>query len=162
MLKRGYTRETSIRRDRGGRWFDGEIPIEHPGLIASFDAWIDRAPDGRFCLSNDINWAFVAIDGAPYFVRSLNLADMTVELSGGGREPLDLDSLRVGPDDALWCDVRGGRVPAVFDNHAATQLAPLLSEDDEGPYLTVGERVVRPLRVEDPLSGWTPDKGHVE
>ena len=164
MLKRGYTRETAIRRDRAGRWYDGDERIEHENLIRSFDGWIDRAPDGRFCLKNDIHWVYVAIEGAPYFVRSVRVTPdhVDLELSGGRRERLDPTTLRVGPQGALHCDVLGGRVPARFENHAANQLADLISEDAEGVTVRVGDQLVHPPTVEDPLAGWDESKGHVE
>jgi len=164
MLKRGYTRETSIRRDRAGRWFDGDERITHENLIRSFEGWIDRAPDGRFCLHNDIHWVYVAIEGAPYFIRSLSIDGDSVELqlSGGGSERLDPSTLRIGPDDSLWCDVLDGRVPARFDNHAATQLAPVLVERGDAMALRLGDAIVEPPRVDDPMDGWDLSKGHVE
>ena len=163
LLARGRTRETAIVRDRFGRWFDGGVPITHRGVVASFDGWIDRAPDGRFCLSNGLNWAFVRIEGAPYRVLSVTLGEpLTLNLTGGRREPLDATTLRLGEDDSLWCDVRDGRVPARFDNHALLQLADLIGEDEGGTFLRLGDGLVRPVRVADPLAGWDPSKGHVE
>lgn len=163
MIRRGFTRETAIRRDAQGRWWVGDEPIDHPNVAKSFDGWIERAPDGRFCLANDINWAFVTIEGPPYFVRAIELAgdDVTLVLSGGLRERLDPSTLRLGPDDGLYCDVRGGRVPARFDDHATHQLASRLDADDEGPYFRLGA-TYRPPVVDDPMSGWEPSRGHVE
>ncbi|MEM9067297.1 MAG: DUF1285 domain-containing protein [Myxococcota bacterium] len=163
MLARGFTRETAIRRDRSGAWFDGSERITHPRLVLSFDGWIDRAPDGRYCLHNRINWAFVQIEGPPYFVRSVTLHADSVELhlSGETSERLDVSTLRIGPDDALWCDVRGGRVPACFDNHAVVQLGELLGEDEAGVFLQVGGAIVRPPRMQEPMATWDPSKGHV-
>ncbi len=164
MLKRGYTRETSIRRDRAGRWFDGEERIEHENLVRSFEGWIDRAPDGRFCLQNDIHWVYVTIEGAPYFVRSLTIEGDAIQLhlSGDRTETLDPSTLRIGPDESLWCDVLDGRVPARFDNHAANQLAPLLVERGDAMALTLGDQTIEPPKVDDPMAGWEPSKGHVE
>ncbi len=163
MLARGRSRETAIRRDRFGRWFDGDVPITHPGLVERFDGWIDRAPDGRYCLSNEVNWAFVSLEGPPYRVRSVTLGEpLMLELSGGRREALDPRTLRLGEDDSLWCDVRQGRVPARFDNHALLQLGDLIGEDEEGTFLRLGGQIVRPSRVPDPQAGWNPSKGHVE
>lgn len=162
MLARGFTRETQIRRDRKGRWFDGDEAITHPRLVERLDAWIDRAPDGRFCLSNEINWAFVEIAGPPYFVRRVRLNDLMLHLSGGREEPLDASTLRLDAHDALWCDVRGGRVPARFDRNAIHQLATLMEEDEEGPFLRIKASKVRPPVMVDPMSTWTPTRGHVE
>lgn len=154
MLRRGYTRETAIRRDRRGRWFNGDERIEHPGVVRSFDGWIDRADDGRYCLRNAINWAYVAIEGPPYFVRSVRVVELGVvlALSGEGEELLDARTLRTGPDEALWCDVRAG-LPARFDPHAQQGLAALVDEDEAGVFLRIGDEAVRPPRVDDPLRG---------
>ncbi len=132
----GRSRETQIRRDALGRWWNGDDAITHPLLTKSFDGWIERADDGRFCLKNDINWAYVAIEGPPYFVRSLRVEQgsvdhVTLQLSGDLEEPLDPATLREASDGALYCSVRGG-LQARFDSHAAMQLEPLIVETHDG------------------------------
>lgn len=152
-MLQGRTRETRIRRDDAGRWFDGDDPIAHPLLTRAFDAWLVPAPDGsgRWCLSDDINWAFVAIEGPPRFVRAVDVSSaITLRLSDGRAVPLDPDTLRQGPDGALYCDVEAG-LSARFDSHAAMQLGDLLDEDAEGVFLTIAGRRVRPPTVDDPL-----------
>jgi len=150
----GRTRETEIRRDARGRWFDGQDPIEHPNLTRSFDSWVDRAEDGRFCLSNSINWAYVEIEGPAYFVKDVEMAadGVSLLLSGDLREQLDPASLRQGPEGALWCVVREGRCPARFDNHAVSKMSDSIGEDEDGVYVLIGGEKVRPPEIGDPLS----------
>lgn len=150
----GRTRETQIRRDARGRWFNGADRIDHPNLVRSFDSWVDRAEDGRFCLSNAINWAYVEIDGPAYFVRDVTSEPerVTLHLSGGADEVLDPSSLRQGPEGALWCTVREGRCPARFDNHAMGKMSDIVEEDGEGVFVRIGSQKVRPPTVADPLS----------
>jgi len=150
----GRTRETEIRRDARGRWFDGQDPIEHPNLTRSFDSWVDRAEDGRFCLSNSINWAYVEIEGPAYFVKDVEMAadGVSLLLSGDLREQLDPASLRQGPEGALWCVVREGRCPARFDNHAVSKMSDSIREDEDGVYVLIGGEKVRPPEIGDPLS----------
>ena len=151
----GRTRETNIRRDALGRWFaDGE-PLEHPNLTRAFDRWLDRAEDGRYCLRNDINWAYVTIEGPPLFVRSLHIepvGTVTLTLSDDRTEPLKPETLRQGPDGALYCDTRDGTWTARFERHAAQQLEPVLREDDQGVYLWLANQRIRPRSVSDPLT----------
>lgn len=151
---RGRTRETQIRRDAAGRWFNGEDRIEHPKLTAAFDGWVDRAEDGRFCLSNSINWAYVEIDGPAYFVKDVAPEGdrLVLRLSGEVEESLDPATLRQGPEGALWCIVREGRCPARFDNHAVSKMSDLVQEDDDGVYVRLGSQKVRPPSEADPLS----------
>ncbi len=150
----GMTRETSIRRDALGRWFHEGEPLEHPNLVRAFDRWVDRAQDGRYCLKNDINWAYITLEGPPFFVRSVQLGpqgEASLVLSDDQKEFLDPSTLRQGPDGALYCDVRSGTMPARFDRHAMQQLESVLREDPEGVYLLLGSRAVRPPAVSDPL-----------
>lgn len=153
MLRRGYTRETEIRRDRHGRWYEGGEPLANPAIERAFDGWIRRAPDGRLCLQNDIGWAYVEVEGPPYRVMSLTIDDACAQLllSGEREELLDPDTLRLGVDDSLWCQVLDRSVAARFEAHATHQLADLIGEDDVGVFLELGERRVRPPLANDPL-----------
>ncbi len=150
----GRSRETEIRRDARGRWFNGEDEISHPILVRSFDGWVDRAEDGRFCLRNSINWAYVEIEGPAYSVRDVEPGPdgIGLLLSGDLREPLDPATLCQGPEGALWCAVREGRCPARFDNHAVSKLSDWIGEDDDGVYVRIGRQKVRPPESSDPLS----------
>ena len=140
-----------MRREAARRWWKGEERIDHPNLVRSFDGWIDRAEDGRFCLSNDINGAYFALEGPAYFVESVRVHDggVTLLLSGDREEELALGTLRQDGQGALWCDVREGRCPARFENHASSALAGLLDEDDTGVLLRVAGQVCRPPLVAD-------------
>lgn len=144
-LLKGRTRETKIRRDARGRWFNDGSPITHTLLTRAFDEWLIPAPDGsgRWALSNSINWAFVAIDGPPRFVRSALVTDSGVllTLSDGTSASLDPSTLRQTTDGALHCVVvhsEHGPLEARFDAHAAMQLAPVLGEDERGVYVELG------------------------
>lgn len=150
----GRSRETPIRRDAEGRWFHDGDPLQHPHLVRAFDRWIERADDGRYCLKNDINWAYFTLEGAPYFVRSVAVegTEVRVFLSNDRDEVLDATTLRVGPEGALYCDVQGGTMVARFDRHAMFQLESLIGEDEKGATLKIGGNVVRPPVVSDPLA----------
>lgn len=150
----GRSRETTIMRDAQGRWFSDHEPLDHPGLTRAFDRWIERADDGRYCLKNDINWAYFTLYGPPFFVRSVQFDEdggVWLLLSNDKRERLRPHTLRSGSDGALYCDVGDGSFVARFDRHAATLLAPALHEDAEGVYLETAGVRVRPQVVDDPL-----------
>jgi uncharacterized protein len=154
-MLQGMSRETTIRRDAQGRWFHDGEPLEHVSLTRAFDRWVERAEDGRYCLKNDINWAYITLEGPPYFVRSVQIGpggQVQLALSNDTHEPLRAETLRMGEDGALYCDVSDGALPARFDRHAATQLEPLIGEDERGVYVEVAGRRVRPPVVNDPLA----------
>ena len=159
MLPPGRSRETKIRRDARGHWWNGEEEITHVLLVRAFDSWIERADDGRYCLKNDINWAYVTIEGAPIDVRACKLdregervVACTLVLSDGRQEPLALRTLREDSDGALYCTVRNGTMPARFDAHAAMQLSDAIGETPDGISVAIAGELFAPPRVADPLA----------
>src|SRR6187401_1154866 len=97
LALRGFSRETTLFRDGEGRWFHDGQPLEHSNLVRAFDRWIERAPDdsGRYCVKNDINWAYITLEGPPFFVRSVVLdpgGTPQLLLSNDRREALRGDS----------------------------------------------------------------------
>ena len=149
----GLSRETTILRTAEGKWSQDGEPIDNPKLAHAFDCWIELAEDGRYCLKNDINWAYFTLEGAPFFVRSVRVSGDQAELflSNDKHVTLDVNTLREGPDNALYCQAYPG-MPARFDKHAAVQLGALLEEDAEGPFFRRDGQLVRPPQVSDPLS----------
>jgi hypothetical protein len=160
FVEAGRSRETKIRRDARGRWWNGDDPITHANLVTAFDAWLERAEDGRYCLKNDINWAYVTVEGAPIDVRSVHVEDgrASLALSDGRTEQLDVSTLREGPDGALHCTVRSGTMPARFDPHAAMQLAEHAVETARGVEIRIGAAAVVPPKVSDPLATPGPSR----
>lgn len=152
----GLSRETDIVRTADGRWFHEGAPIDNPKLARAFDRWVTRAEDGRYCLKNDINWAYFKLEGAPYFVRAVRASEngALLVLSNDAEVPLAAASVREGNDGVLYCDAYPGE-PARFDSYAAVQLGELFEEDEHGPFLRSGDKRVRPPRVADPLSSVT-------
>ena len=144
----GFSRETRIRRDRFGQWFDGQEPVTNGAIAAAFDRWIDLAPDGRYCLRNAINWAYVEIEGAPIFVRSVDLTDrVELRLSDGQSEQLDPTTLFIDDEGLLHCQVREGTMKAAFTNQALMQLEPIAGEDADGMFVAIGGAKFRPKEL---------------
>ena len=149
----GLSRETTLRRDKEGRWFHDGALVENEKIALAFDRWIDINDDGRFILKNAVNWAFVEVEGAPVTVRSAHPTGkgVTLWLSDGRSESLELDTVRQGQDGQLYCSVRGGRLAARFSRRAVLSLESVLEEDERGIWLRVGESEVMVSTVEDPL-----------
>lgn len=139
---KGRTRETSIRRDARGRWFNGDEAITHPRLVEALDSWIERAEDGRFCLKNDINWAYIALEGSPFRVRRVVSAEPAplLLLSGGLRESLRPETLRLDSEGRLHCRVRGD-LDAAFLPQAQFDIGQYLVSSDPVTFEIAGLRV---------------------
>ncbi|MEM7447385.1 MAG: hypothetical protein AAF355_04000 [Myxococcota bacterium] len=141
------SRETKIRRDARGHWYNDGVRIDHPGLVRSFNAWIDLAEDGRYCIKNDINWAYIEVEGLPVFVRSVRFEPPSIRILSstlGVEESVSIDTLIQDEHGVLYCRVKDGRLIARLDSHAMLQLEDHLDEDDHGVFLRSGEHIVRP------------------
>jgi len=129
VLPFGWSRETTIRIDREGRfWHEGQR-FEHPGLAKAFASWIDVDPEsGRYILRNSIHWVFIAADDAPLVVTETRPDGdgLTLVLTDGTTEPLATETLRIDEDDVPYVDVRDGKLPARFSRRAAFELGEWL------------------------------------
>lgn len=155
LLKaKGWTRETNIRRDARGNWFENEVLVEHPGVKKAFDSWVAKAPDGRYCLENKIHWVYVELEGPPVFVRHLKVEDSGIQLmlSNGLNETLDAITLRQSSEGILYCDVSNRQLVAQFDSNAMMEMMDVIGSDEQGLFVRVGSEAVRPPVVAEALN----------
>jgi uncharacterized protein len=144
------SRETKIRIDRDGRFWNEESLITHESLARSLAGWIDVDPEsGRYILRNAVNWAFVTVEDAPLVVRSFTRSPApAIVLSDGATEPLDVASLRIDGDDVPYCDARGGKLPARFSRQAAYALLEHAQVEKDGRVIVDGREIQRVARGE--------------
>lgn len=138
----GRSRESRIVLDGEGYFSQDGEPFEHQKLAEAFHRWISRHPDdGRYILTNGLDWSYFTVQDAPYFVRSVRAEEggVTMLLSDGSETPLEPAHLRIAESGALYSKVkegvRGGPYEAKFTRHAQTALAPFLEEHDGKPAL---------------------------
>jgi hypothetical protein len=145
-----FTRESSIRIDRAGRfWHDGQR-VEHPGLARAMASWVSRHPtDGRWVLENGYDWCYLTVDDVPLLVRGVRAEGDALfgVLSDGAEERLDPTSFVVDDEGTLRCSVkpgaRGGPYPAKLARLAQLSLADRLREQDGHVVLDLAGRVHR-------------------
>ena len=138
----GRSRESRIVLDAEGRFSQDGQPFDHQKLAGAFHRWIGRHPhDGRYILTNGLDWSYFTVTDAPFFVRELNERDGAIELtlSDDSTERLEPSRCRIGGDGALYTQVkrgaRGGPFEAKFTRHAQNALAPYLAEIEGAPAL---------------------------
>jgi hypothetical protein len=142
------SRETKIRIDRDGRFWNEGTLIVHEALSRSLAGWVDIDPEsGRYILKNSVNWAFVTVEDAPLVVRAL-LPERLLALSDGTMEGLDIATLRLDADDVPYCDVRGGKLPARFGRTAAYALLENARVEDDGRVFVDDREIPRVPRGE--------------
>ncbi|MBX3233364.1 MAG: hypothetical protein KIT84_33755 [Labilithrix sp.] len=139
----GRSRESRIRLDGEGKFYDHGAYVEHAKLQQALHTWIGRHPDdGRWILTNGYDWTYFTVDDVPFFVRSIKKVDgdAVLVLSDGTEEPLDPVTVRTGPRGDLYLTVqhphadkaKAGPFDAKMTRFAQTQLEDFLSPAEGG------------------------------
>jgi hypothetical protein len=114
MARAGFTAIHSGRITFGkdGRWYcDGE-EIANRAICRLYSRAMQVRDDGRGRLELGEDRADVDIEDTPWVVTRVDgdpASGFVVTLNDDSREPLALDTLRIGPGDVLYCRVKGGR-----------------------------------------------------
>jgi uncharacterized protein len=146
MARAGFTAISSgkIRFGRDGRWYSDGEPIPNRAITRLFSRALKILPDGRGRLELGEDRADVEIEDTPWVVTAIEgdpERGFAIQLNDDTREPLDAASLRVGPENVLYCRVKGGRHearvlrPAYYDLMRHADPAPA-----GGAVLRVGGR----------------------
>lgn len=124
----------SFRRD--GCWYSDEERIDNPRIALLFSRSLRRAPDGSYRLVVGDEQAAVTVEDTPYVVTAVDILGgaVTITLNDGTCEELNYDSLRVGPDNVLYCAVKQGQFSALFLRPPYYHLSPLFVEESTGSF----------------------------
>jgi hypothetical protein len=149
----GASRESRLRLDREGQFWDGDEKIEQPRFRDALNAWISRHPDdGRYLLTNGYDWTYFTVDDAPFFVGAVHDqgGQPYLVLTEGTEQKMRATGLKQGEDGALYTpvEVRGVMFEARFTRTAQAQLAPFLVEME--PATAVGVRIDNHVVVPEP------------
>lgn len=122
-----------IRFGRDGRWYSDDEPIANAKIAALFSRSIRRSPAGGYQLQMGDEKAAIEVDDTPYVVTGIegDEADgFRVVLNDDTRAPLEAETLRAGPDNALYCRVKDTE-EARFLRPAYYALAPWIVADGD-------------------------------
>ena len=128
-----------IRINKEGRWFYEDSEIVHEAIYKYFNRCLRRDDSGRYVICTEDQMCAVEVEDAPFVVARVvreqtsrkDLGDFVIHLNDETREPLALDSLWVGPDNVLYCKVKGGEFHARLLRPAYYQLTEFLKYDED-------------------------------
>jgi len=119
-----------LRLDVNGDWFDGDVQITHPGLLANLRANLRRDQGGYFLQTR----ARVPVEVAdvPFVVERVEPSGPWLRgiLNDGSEAEIDPATLRLGPGEVPYCPVKGGRFEARLSRAATFQLLRLAEYDE--------------------------------
>jgi hypothetical protein len=120
----------TLRVDASGDWYDDDVQVTHPGILANLRTNLKRDAGGYFIQTR----VRIPVDVAdvPWVVtRCERRGDrLHVFLVDGTEEDVDPATLRIGPGDIPYVAVKGGGFEARFARAAAFQLLGLAEYDE--------------------------------
>ena len=131
-----------IRIDKDGVWFYQGAEMFRRDIVNFFYENLQQDATGRYVIQlpgEDGDHCFVDVEDTAFVVKSVHGQDNSQEaaerleifLSDEKMETLDPRTLRIGPDNVVYCTVRNGAFDARFSRSAYYQLAEHIEHDDE-------------------------------
>jgi hypothetical protein len=134
-----------LRIDESGDWYDDDVQVTHPGILANLRTNLRRDARGYFVQTR----VRIPVDvaDAPWVVTRCERRGerLHVILVDGTEEDVDPATLRIGAGDVPYVAVKGGAFEARFARAAAFQLLALADYDERTGRgtLTLGGREYR-------------------
>jgi uncharacterized protein len=131
-----------LRIDVDGNWYDDDVEITHPGVLANLRGNLRRDAEGHF-IQTRVRIP-VTVDDAPWVVTRIERRGEGLHaiLNDGSETPIDPATLRIGAGNVPYCAVKDGAFVARLSRAAAFQLLALGEYDErtEGATLRLGAR----------------------
>ena len=131
-----------IRFGKDGQWYADDQRIENRKIALLFSRSVRAKPEGGFMLEMGEERADIEVDDTPFVIERIEgdpKSGVSVALNDQSVEPLDLTTLRRGPDHALYCGVKGGEFEARFLRSAYYHLARWIAAEKRGFVIRAGE-----------------------
>jgi len=121
----------ALRVDVDGEWWDGDVQITHPGVLANLRGNLRRDPGGYF-IQTRVRIP-VEVADAPFVVTRIERRGEALHawLNDGGEQDVDPATLRIGAGDVPYGAVKGGAFEARLSRAAAYQLLALADYDEQ-------------------------------
>jgi hypothetical protein len=119
-----------FRIDTDGDWYDGDVQITHPGVLANLRGNLRRDAEGYF-IQTRVRIA-VRVGDTPFVITRVERDGTGLRgfLNDGTEERLEPATLRLGPGDIPYATVKQGAFEARFNRAAAWQLLSLAEYDE--------------------------------
>ena len=120
----------ALRVDVDGEWWDDDVQITHPGVLANLRGNLRRDAEGYF-IQTRVRIPVKVID-APFVVTRLERRGETLHawINDGAEQDLDPTTLRLGAGDVPYAGVKDGAFEARLSRAAAYQLLSLADYDE--------------------------------
>jgi hypothetical protein len=120
----------ALRVDVDGEWWDDDVQITHPGVLANLRGNLRRDADGYF-IQTRVRIPVTVAD-APFVITRMERRGETLHgwINDGGEQDIDPATLRIGAGDVPYAAVKDGGFEARLSRAAAYQLLALADYDE--------------------------------
>jgi hypothetical protein len=118
-----------LRIDVEGEWFDDDVQVTHPGILANLRGNLRKDAQGYF-IQTRVRIP-VRVDDVPWVVTRLERRGDRLHafVNDSTEEVVDASTLRLGGGDVPYCAVKGGLFEARLSRAATFQLWALADYD---------------------------------
>jgi len=122
-----------IKIDREGIWYYRGAHMFRKDILCIFFNHLKIDERGKYFIQLNEEICYLDVEDTAFVVTSVHNTDdlVLILLSDDSLETLDLNSLRVGKDNIMYCKIKGGQFAARFTRKAYYQLAEMIEADEE-------------------------------
>lgn len=128
-----------IRIDKDGIWYYQGAEMFRKDILSLFFESLGYDEQNGYYVEMKGVRNYIEVDDAPFVVNSVTvqkpeqvIEDIEIILNDDSTESLDVESLRVGAGNVLYCSVKNGTFDARFSRAAYYQLARHIHHQAEG------------------------------
>jgi hypothetical protein len=124
--------------DKEGNWFHKGVPIVHQGFLELFYQSLRLDEHGRYLIEFHDQICVLHVEDTPFVILRVAFETLrgdvdkdcfVLHLVDGTKEALDPETLTVGDDHVLYCEIRNRDFRARFLRPSYYQLAQYIFED---------------------------------
>jgi len=141
--------------DKEGVWYHKGEKFTNEKIISFFGRSVNITAEGEYVIHYG-NYTYpIKVEDAPYFVTGItingfgNFESVTLNLSSGETEELNCNTLYCKKNNALYCRIKNGTMPAKFKRSPSFHILERLEENSDGKfYLRLCGQIIE-LKIKD-------------
>ena len=126
--------------DKEGNWFHNGEKFTNERIISFFSKSVNITADGEYVIHYG-NYTYpIKVEDTPYFVTGVIFDGfgcferIFLNLSSGETEELNCNTLYTKKNNALYCRIKNGTMPAEFKRSPSFNILERLEEDESGNF----------------------------
>jgi hypothetical protein len=141
---------------KDGKWYHEGAEIIHRPLFLWMIQNMEKTEDGLYIVHLNNQKCYLEVEDTPLVVTQVDFKpdesgdgeEVWLTLNDESQEVLDPETLRISPENILYCTVKKGVFPARFLRPAYYQMAEKIEEGEDGFCLVLKNRKY-PLRLSE-------------